>query len=124
MNFDALARLIGSHRISLNDEKATQREIAQVLDGAAVVYERECRLPAADGRVDIPDFLVRTEGGEVAVEVKLRERRRTVEAQVARYCRQPRVKALLLLTNTAMALPATIEGKPVRVVSLGGAWLG
>jgi hypothetical protein len=114
---DGIAMTLSAGRFDLDDEKACQAQIDSWL-GCRVprVVEREYRLSDAD----IPDFFI--EG--VVVEVKMNSARRpAVLAQLERYARHDQVTDLILVTNRALNLPATISGKPVRTVSLGRAWL-
>ena len=116
----ALAELLGTGRFDLTREANTQAEIELFLaerlpQGCRV--EREVRLSHAD-RID---FIV---GEDVGIEVKLGNARPgDVLRQLERYAAHPRLEALILLTNRALALPAVIGGKPVFNVSLGRAWL-
>ena len=114
-----VAGVLHGARVDLSTEKAAQAEVAAVLVRAlpGVTVEREARLSDKD----VVDVLV---GGEVAVEVKLREHgKMAVFRQLRRYARHERVRALVLVTNQAMGLPAEIEGKPAFYVSLGRGWL-
>ena len=43
--------------------------------------------------------------------------------QLQRYAEHDAIEALMLITATATGMPSEINGKPVRVVSLGAAWL-
>jgi hypothetical protein len=62
--------------------------------------------------------------GAIVVEAKgPRHREGPVLRQLARYAAYPEVEFLLLATSRAMRMPATIGGKPCRVLNLGRAWL-
>lgn len=109
---------LAAGRFDLSDEKACQAEIAAWLASRmpSLTVSREHRL----GPRDIPDFMI----DGVAVEIKMNSAQpRAVLAQLARYARHREVTAVVLATNRAMVLPATIEGKPLYGVSLGRAWL-
>jgi hypothetical protein len=81
-----------------------------------VTWSREARL----GPGEVPDFMV----DRIAVEVKMNSAQpRAVVRQLERYARHQAVGSLILLSNRAIALPRTLEGKPVYNVSLGKAWL-
>lgn len=114
-----LCRILETGRFDLSDEKACQAEIIQWL--AAYVPEgsglrREPRLSARD----IPDFMV----DGIAVEVKMNSAQpRSAIRQLGRYAAHEEVRALILASNRAIALPSTLNGKPVFAVSLGKAWL-
>ena len=103
-------------RLPLDDEKRLQASLAEALDEAGLPYAREYPLSSSD-RVD---FLL---DDGVAVECKLRAGKRQIYRQLRRYASSPEVGSLLLVTNTAMGLPETIEGKPAFYCSLGSAWL-
>lgn len=116
-----LVALIGRHRLPLHDEKATQGALESLLLERNIAFEREKRLGAGD-RVDFfvaPD----SSGGGIAVELKLRAPRRGIYKQLKRYAGYPAVRALVLVTATAMGLPPEIQGKPSYYVSLGRAWM-
>lgn len=111
-----LAALRGS-RIDLTDEKRAQVDVAALLEGARIPFEREKRLGAAA----VLDFFV---ASRLALEVKMnRSVPSTIYRQVERYCRLDEVRGLLLVTNRAMGLPGTIAGKPAFYLSLGRSWL-
>lgn len=112
-----IIRVMRTYSFPLSDEKAAQAAIAGALDTAAIRYEREVRL--GDG--DVIDFMF---DGGLGMEVKLRGAgRMAIWRQLERYARHDSVKALLLASNTAMGLPATILGKPAYYHSLGRNWL-
>lgn len=107
---------IARMRLPLGDEKLTQAALAEGLDALGIAHEREAVL--SNGRVD---FLIE---GRVAIEVKLRSSSKAeIYRQVRRYAEDDRVESIILVSNTAMRLPETIERKPAYVVSLGMAWL-
>jgi len=111
-----LSGLLHGCRFDLSDEKRLQGQIGQVLDRAGVEYVREVRLSARD----YPDFVV----DGVAIECKLRGHgKREIHRQLARYAACDAVGAVMLVTNVAMGLPETIEGKPAFFFSLGRGWL-
>lgn len=79
-------------------------------------FEREKRL----GRHDRVDFLVH---GGIALELKLKQQKLTVYRQLERYAEHDEVKAIILFTRQAMALPSTINGKPAYLVNLTRSFL-
>jgi hypothetical protein len=105
-------------RFPLENEKACQNAIWSALEASPATWKtsREHRLT---GR-DIIDFLV---GGTTGVEVKLKGAGKDIARQLARYCASPAIDGLVLVTNKPVALPPTINGKPVVAFSLGSAWL-
>jgi hypothetical protein len=112
----AIVQVIQATRIDLSNEKAAQEQIALALAAAGIAHQREVRLAPRD----IPDFLA----GGVAIEVKLRgARKMDVFRQLERYCTHERVQSIILASNLSMTLPAEINGKPARFVSLGRSWL-
>lgn len=116
MSVHRLVELIGCLRLPLHDEKQLQSELAEWLERRGFQFDREYRLGAGD----IVDFLL--EDG-LAVECKLKGGKRNIYRQLRRYAQHSRVRAILLVTNTAMGLPEEIEGKPAYYCSLGAAWL-
>lgn len=117
---DPICRLIGSARVDLTNEKATQADIHQLLTAhlpADVEVEREFSLTPADR----PDFLI---AGAVVIEVKVKRSDNVLTVrQLGRYAADPRVQAIILASNRAISLPAEINGKPARFVSLGRGWM-
>jgi hypothetical protein len=61
--------------------------------------------------------------GGVGMEVKIKGSKREMYRQCERYCLHERVSALILATNVATGMPATINGKPVFVALLSRGWL-
>lgn len=113
---ERVASVVRSSRLPLHDEKALQAALADRLNEAGIAHDRERHLSP----VHVVDFLV----DGVAVECKLRgASKRAIYRQVRRYADSDEVRAVLLVTNTAMGLPAEIKGCPTYVVSLGEAWL-
>ena len=113
-----ISGMVRRHRIDLTNEKQAQAQIEGLLTDHGLTFTREMRLSPGD----IPDFFLPDPG--LALEVKLRAPSKTgVFRQLQRYAKDERVKGVLLISNTAMGLPATIEGKPAWFVSLGQAWL-
>lgn len=112
--------VLASARVDLTNEKATQADLHTLLvsrlpDDVEVV--REARLSPRD----VPDFII---GGGIVVEVKIkRATLRETLAQITRYAEHHTIAAVIVASNRAMSLPASIHGKPVAFVSLGRAWL-
>lgn len=99
-----------------SSEAVLQIDIAEALAGGGFVADREASL----GPGDRPDFIC----GQVVIEAKVRYPKRAIYRQLERYAAYDHVAALILVTGTAMGLPAEIKGKPVHVVSLGIGSLG
>lgn len=114
---DALVRVIQRHRFDLSGEKNLQAQLAEVLEGSRIAFEREPRLSERD----IPDFIV---AGGIVIECKMRgARKMDVYRQLCRYAEHEAVTALVLATNLSMGLPAEIGGKPAYFASLSTGWL-
>lgn len=113
----AVIKLIERCRCDLSTEKRLQADIAQVLAGANIPFEREKRLSDQD----IPDFLV---DGGVVVECKMRgAKKMDVYKQLCRYAEYSEVRALVLASNVSMGLPPEIAGKPVFAAALSRGWM-
>jgi hypothetical protein len=108
--------LLRRTRLPSASEAELQIAIERTLTDAAVTYERELRLGPAD-RID---FLC-CDG--VGIEAKVRYPKRAIYRQLERYARHDRITALILVTATAIGLPAALGGKPLFYVSLGRASL-
>lgn len=107
-------------QFSLSDEKELQEQMYLVLShhvGLAfptVPVEREVSV-----RGGIIDFRV----GNLGIEVKIAGSKRAIYEQCQGYSMDASILALMLVTNKAMTMPPQINGKAVRVVSLGESWL-
>lgn len=112
---EILVALLRRTRMRVGSEAALQQSIEDTLAAAGHAYQREARLSPAD-RID---FLV----GGVGIEAKARYPKRAIYRQLERYAAQPVIGSLILVTGTAMGLPAEIGGKPVFIVSTGRAAL-
>lgn len=78
-------------------ETQIQDRVGAALEGAGLMFERECRLSERDR----PDFLV---GGRVVVEVKLKTPRSVVLRQLGRYAEHDRVEAIVLASTSFSTL--------------------
>lgn len=110
-----LLNILSSIRAPLTDEKLTQDEIARQLGLAGVSYEREFRLSEKD-RVD---FKI----AQVAIEVKIKGSQSSILRQLERYALHESVTHIVLLTSRSVIAPATLNGKPLFIISLSKAWL-
>jgi hypothetical protein len=110
-----LVRYLRRFRMRVSSEAALQMSIEEALVGGGIPFEREVRLSAAD-RID---FMV----GSIGIEAKCRYPKRSIFRQLERYAARAEITALILITGTAMGLPAEIGGKPVFIVSTGRASL-
>lgn len=111
---DQVVAAVRARRFRHVHEDELQLGIAEVLAAAGLEAEREVRLSPRD-RID---FLV----GTVGVEVKVAGTAAAAKRQLERYAESDRVEELVLVTDRvqAGAQPATINGKPLRVVALLG----
>ena len=97
------------------EEHEIHREIARALEAAGIEYIHEC--PLAPGRRI--DFAC----GSIGVEVKKgRPEAARLRAQLRRYLENTALTAVIVVLQKPCALPETICGKPVRVVSLNRLW--
>jgi len=107
---------IRAARLDLSDEKATQRDLAEMFTQERIFFAREVRL----SRADIIDFMIQG----IGIEVKLQGAVKTaVHRQLVRYAKHDNIKCLILVSNLSMGLPQQIEGKDVYFVSAAEGWL-
>lgn len=109
-----LARFLESFRYVSASEATLQDGIAESLTRAGLAFEREVELAPGD-RID---FLA----GELGVEVKVRGGLSEVTRQLHRYARSPRVRELLLVTNSVRLarVPRLLADKQIHVAALLG----
>ncbi len=89
--------------------------VARALADAALEYEHEYRL----GPRRRVDFRV----GRIGIEVKKgRPASSKLAEQLRRYLESDGIDAIVVVTQRATALPATIAGKPVCLISLNRLW--
>ena len=89
--------------------------IAEALAGTGLAFAHEYRL-GPHCRID---FRV----GRVGIEVKKgRPAATRLVAQLRRYLESDALGGVIVVTQQAVALPATICGKPVRLISLNRLW--
>lgn len=108
----SVAGILSRGRYRLGREGLLQIDIANHLAHNSIAFEREVKLGPAD-RID---FLV---DGSIGIEVKAKAVVRQIYRQLERYAAHEQLLALILISNTAMGLPADINGKPLYFVSLG-----
>ena len=91
------------------------RLVMDVLDEGCIPWEHEVRL-APRCRIDLMC-------GSVGIEIKRGavDKTRILE-QLRRYAACERVEGLILVTEKTVALPHTINGKPVRLICLNRLW--
>lgn len=90
-------------------------EVALALERAGIPCEHEYRL-APRCRID---FLA----GRIGIEVKKgRPVPSALKEQLGRYLKSDALDAVIVVTQRAVSLPATIGGKPVEILSLNRLW--
>jgi hypothetical protein len=112
---DTVVRIVSGRRYQTATEADLQEGLALVL--APHNPEREVVL----GPHDRVDFLL----WGVGVEVKIKGSTSALTRQLWRYAKHDRIRSLLVVTTRErhrLQLPSEIDGKPVRVVSLMGAF--
>lgn len=113
-------------RFSLVIEKKLQNELKSVFEMRGLKFRKEYRLPDTDNR-DIPDFFFcddpENPGKGIVVEAKLKANKMAIYKQCKRYAEHPDVIAIILITNTSLGFPETIQGKPCFVFKLAKAYL-
>ena len=112
---DEIAKLLSRHRFLIGSETTVQNQVANVFDEAGIIYEREHRLD----RKNRIDFLA----GSTGIEVKIKGAKRGIYRQIKRYCDFDQISEIILLTGVAVGMPKQINSRPIRVVSLGAAWI-
>ena len=89
--------------------------VARALNAAGIPYVHECRL--------LPGRRIDFACGSIGIEVKKgRPEAARLRAQLRRYLEDTRLTAVIVVLQKPCALPETICGKPVRVVSLNRLW--
>lgn len=97
------------------EEYDIHRAVADALDAAGLPYEHEYKL----GLRRRIDFRV----GTIGIEVKKgRPASSELTGQLRRYLESDALDAVIVVTQRVTALPRTINGKPVRLVSLNRLW--
>lgn len=103
-------------RLLASRESTLQQRIADLLTTQGVAFEAEARLAPGE-RID---FLA---AGGIGIEAKVKYPKRAIYRQLERYAAIDAITSLVLVTGTALGLPAEILGKPVYFVSIGRAGL-
>lgn len=115
---EALIGLLSRGQFDYADETRCQLMIENFLVECGAVFHREFQL--TDG---IVDFFFPRSGLCLEVKASKQWSRRAVYRQCERYCKDERVTGLVLATGRSQGLPELINGKPVRVLALGAAFL-
>lgn len=111
---EAVVKRLRAARYRVSTELDLHQSITDALAG--LPFEHEMRLTPGE-RID---FLI---AGRIGLEAKVRCPKRAIYRQLERYASLPSIDSLILITATAIGLPAQICGKPVFLVSLGKATL-
>ncbi len=106
--------LLSQIQAAPGNEVQLQDRIAQILQMAGIVFDRECA--TATGPVD---FII----GDVALEIKTSGSPTAIARQLIRYLNEERFRSLILVTTRPIALPLseveTAHGtKPIHVIDL------
>ena len=111
-----IVRSLQSIRIpALPGEYDLHAEISAALAGSGIDHIHEYRL-APRCRID---FLA----GRVGIEIKKgKPAVSSLSEQLARYLQSDELDAMIVVTQQAVALPRSIAGKPVELVSLNRLW--
>ena len=97
------------------EERDIHAAVADALAGAGLEYAHEYRL----GPRNRIDFLV----GRVGIEVKKgRPAAALLVKQLRRYLESESLDGMIVVTQWVTALPGTLCGKPVRLISLNRLW--
>lgn len=115
-DMDAVAAALASVRMPAQPEEYDiHAAVARALSDAGLEFEHEYRL----GPRRRIDFRV----GRVGIEVKKgRPASSELRAQLQKYLESDALDAVIVVTQRVTALPVTIGGKPVRLVSLNRLW--
>lgn len=112
VNLGEIMQILCSGSYRLGTERILQDDVEKHLLATKVPHKREYIL----GPGERVDFLIY---GFCAVELKMRANKRSIIRQLERYALHDVVKAIVLVSNTPLALPPLILGKPTRFISLG-----
>lgn len=99
-------------RYRVGHETLLQQDIETSLHFLQIGFEREARLAPGE-RID---FLI---AGGIGIEAKTRCPPRKIYRQLERYAAHDTITSLILITGTALGLPAAINGKPLFYISTG-----
>lgn len=114
----AMVDTLRPYRFNYTNEDELQQALAEILNEHPLWdARREVRLSAHD-RIDL---LV----NDIGVEVKVAGSAGALHRQITRYLHHDEVRALIVVTSRArhLALPETINGRPVAVLSIVGGGL-
>ncbi|MGR5347289.1 hypothetical protein [Vibrio mediterranei] len=110
----AITELLQRTSLDAQDEKHAQAQLSGILESLAVKFEQE--YPLGDG---IVDFYFPESGLALELKALTKQGKMDVYRQCRMYCKDERVKGIVLATGRHQGLPDTIEGKPAAVCALG-----
>lgn len=116
MEINELVRILKKLRIPYTeDEYGIHERIKRVLDENETEYIHE----AVIGSRCRIDFLC----GGIGIEVKRgKPDKKRVLAQCSRYAACEKVQGIILVIDTALKLPSSVNGKPLTVIGLNSLW--
>jgi hypothetical protein len=109
---DILQALLCSVWLPGSTEEQFQNAVERVLTNKEIPHKREY-VAAPGERIDF--YLTRS---HIAVELKLWTNAAAALRQLKRYADLPQVFAVVLVSRRPIDLPATLSGKPVRLIAL------
>lgn len=113
---EEVMNILRHYRFRSTTERLLQDAIERLLQDHGVPFTRELELSPKDR----PDFFV-TPG--LCIEVKIGGSASDARRQLERYAAHGVVEELLLVTTRMIhVMPAAINGKPARVLHIGGAF--
>ena len=115
-DMDRIADALSAVRMPAQPEEYDiHAAVAEALAAAGLAYEHEYRL----GPRNRIDFLV----GRIGIEVKKgRPASSRLVGQLRRYLESDALDGMIVVTQRVTALPATINGKPVKLITLNRLW--
>lgn len=112
-----LFSILGKQRFSLENEKETQREMAQLLNMHGIAHTREFALD----KKSVIDFMLPEHG--IGIEVKIKGGKKAIYRQCERYCQFDEIKSIILVTSKSMGMLQEINNKPVYLINISKSWL-
>ena len=111
--FKKIRAALLKYRLTFSHERQLQEQLAVIFGRERIWFKREWRLSLGDR----PDFRLR---GEVAVEVKVGGSIEAHLRQLKRYNDFPAVTGTIFIATKPFSVPATLSGKPVMLINVGG----
>lgn len=120
MTAETIVTRLRAFRIRTGQEMAFQDDVATILTREGCEFEREYDLGPGRGRIDfyVPSI-------KCGLELKVKGSLADVARQLQRYAASKEIDSLVLVTGRTRlnAMPETLGGKPVHLVSLWRAML-